>query len=91
MPGTVNPSEGDNRLMVWATTDPDAALRWAFIRYEPKGETLYAYEVTLADPEVDINHHRAWEVGPFTSVMARSGSVLRLVREVLAAEFSPPN
>ncbi|GAA1150736.1 hypothetical protein [Nocardioides aquiterrae] len=78
-PDTVNPSDGDDRRMVWATTDPKAALEWARLRYPLSGDTLFVYEVDLVDPEVDTNHHRDWETGPFVSVMAPAGTVTSLV------------
>lgn len=83
-PRTVDPSAGDERNMVWATTDPDAALGWARRRYPSMGDMLYVYEVELIDAEVDTNHHRDWETGAVTSVMAPSGIVVRLLRSAHA-------
>lgn len=46
---------------------------------------LGVYEVELVDPEVDTNHHRDRENGPFISVMALAGTDTRLVRGVRAS------
>lgn len=81
---SVDPSAGDDREMVWATTDVDAALDWAKRRYPLSGDTLYVYEVELTDPEIDTNHHREGEAGVVNSVMAPAGVVTRLVKSVAA-------
>ena len=76
---TVNPSGGDNRKMVWASTDAVAAMEWARLRYPLSGDTLYVSRGGPGQTLVDTNHHRHWETGPFQSVMAPSGTVIRVV------------
>ncbi len=64
--------------MVWATSSLDAAIDWSHKRGKP-GPTGYVYEVELDAPEVDPNIHRPWDEGPYHSVMAPAGRVVRLV------------
>jgi hypothetical protein len=85
---TVDPALGDERKMAWATTDQQAALRWAYQRYRQRGETLFVYEVELYAPVVDSNVHRG--AGPeqrVHSVMAPSGRVVALTLAVPETEY----
>lgn len=67
--------------MAWASTDLNFVTRhWARKRGAP-GSTAYVYEVELYNPEVDSMVHRPWDEGPYASVMAPSGRVVRLVSE----------
>jgi hypothetical protein len=43
------------------------------------GDVPHVYEVELDDPEIDTNVHRPWDGGPYHSVMAQSGRVIRRV------------
>ena len=86
--GTVNPAEGDDRLVVWATTEVDDALNWANRGYTPPGSILYVYEVDLVDVRFDINFPPEKSTTDAVSVMGSSGTVLRLVQQVPAAHFA---
>lgn len=85
------PGEEDDRLMCFATTSEDDALRWAYQRGINKGPVLYVYEVAMLDPQVDVNMYpqRAplLEDQVVTSVMSHEGTVLRLVRAVPLSDY----
>lgn len=86
-PEDPDPSYRDDRPMCWATTDVEAAFRWACQRNhsDPDRTTLFAYEVELTDPEVDTNVHGIlhsyWFDDPITSVMAPEGVVRRVYEQ----------
>jgi len=86
----VNNIEGeeDDRLMCFATTSSDHALKWAYsrgVRY--KGDTLYVYEVEPSDPQVDVKMHRPGIEQKITSVRAARERVTRLVKRIAVADY----
>jgi hypothetical protein len=85
------PGEEDDRLMCFATTSEEDALRWAYQRGIEKGPVLYVYEVEMADPQVDVNMYSprapVYEDELVTSVMSHEGRVVSVVREVPVAEY----
>lgn len=81
------PGEEDDRQMCWACLDAEVALDWAYSRGIGKGPILYAYEVELLDPEVDINMHPLGTDEEIISVMSPQGRVIRVAREVPVADF----
>jgi hypothetical protein len=83
------PGEEDDRLMCFATTSLEDALKWAYRRgLRWGGDMLYVYEVDLVDPEVDVNMHRPEVLQePTSSVMSPKGSVVRLAHQLAVADY----
>lgn len=85
---SATPLVRDTRLVCFATTSLDDALDWAYRRgLRWGGRTLFVYEVSLVDPEVDVNMHRPGAVEELTSVMSPEGTVVRLTRQVEVADY----
>jgi hypothetical protein len=83
------PGEKDDRLMCFATTSSEDALKWAYRRgLAQGGDMLYVYEVELVDPEVDVNMHRPGVAEETTSVMSPKGTVVRLAHQLAVADYS---
>lgn len=80
--------EEDDRLMCFASTSIEIALRWAHTRgVRHGGDSLFVYEVELIDPEVDVNAHRPGVEQPISSVMSPCGQVLRLAHSIPVSQY----
>lgn len=86
----VNNIEGeeDDRQMCFATTTIEQALDWAYRRgLRHGGDHLYAYQVEMLEPQVDVNMHGQGTEPPITSVMSPRGRVVRVARQIAVAEY----
>lgn len=81
------PGEEDLRQMCWACLDEEVALDWAYRRGYGRNKVLYAYEVDLLHPEVDVNMHPHGTDNEIVSVMSPVGRVIRIAREVAVDDF----
>jgi hypothetical protein len=80
-------SDDDPQLVCFATTSQDDALDWACRRgIRHRGDILFAYQVEMEDPQVDINMHRPGSLDPITSVMSHRGIVVGVALAVPATD-----